>query len=64
MAEPILKVDSITMIEEERGAGIGTALMSAAETWGRDRGASRARGDFLLEESFLGPVLRESLDRG
>ena len=42
MAEPILKVDSIMVLEDERGAGVGTALMSAAETWGRDRGATRA----------------------
>ena len=32
MAEPILKVDSIMVLEDERGAGVGTALMSAAET--------------------------------
>lgn len=42
MAEPILKVDTIMVLEDERGTGVGTALMSAAETWGRERGATRA----------------------
>ena len=42
VSEPILKVDSIMVMADERGAGIGTALMSAAETWGRERGATRA----------------------
>ena len=42
VAEPILKVDSIMVLEDERGAGVGTALMRAAESWGRERGATRA----------------------
>jgi GNAT superfamily N-acetyltransferase len=42
MGEPILKVDSIMVLEDERGAGVGTALMSAVERWGHDRGATRA----------------------
>jgi len=42
MSEPMLKVDSIMVLEQERGAGVGTALMSATESWGRERGATRA----------------------
>ena len=42
MSEPMLKVDSILVLERERGAGVGTALMSATESWGRERGATRA----------------------
>jgi GNAT superfamily N-acetyltransferase len=41
-AEPILKVDSIMVVERERRTGVGTALMRAAERWGRERGATRA----------------------
>lgn len=42
VAEPILKVNSLMVLEEERGAGVGTALMKAAETWAKERGATRA----------------------
>lgn len=42
MAEPILKIDSMMVLEDERGAGVGTALMSAAERWGRDQGATHS----------------------
>jgi GNAT superfamily N-acetyltransferase len=42
VSEPILKVDSIMVVEGEREAGVGTQLMSAAERWGKDRGATRA----------------------
>lgn len=42
VAEPILKVNSLMVLEDERGAGVGTALMKAAEAWGRERGATRA----------------------
>ena len=28
--------------EDERGVGVGTALMKAAEAWGKERGATRA----------------------
>jgi GNAT superfamily N-acetyltransferase len=41
-AEPILKVDTIMVVDEARGEGVGTTLMNAAETWGRERGATRA----------------------
>jgi GNAT superfamily N-acetyltransferase len=40
--EPILKVDSIMVVEEARSLGVGTALMRAAEAWGRGRGATRS----------------------
>jgi GNAT superfamily N-acetyltransferase len=42
VAEPILKVNSLMVLEDERGAGVGTALMNAAEAWGKERGATRA----------------------
>jgi GNAT superfamily N-acetyltransferase len=42
LSEPVLKVGSIMVLEDEPGSGVGTALMSAAERWGRDRGATRA----------------------
>ena len=42
VAEPILKVNSLMVLEDERGAGVGTALMKAAEAWGKERGATRA----------------------
>ena len=40
--EPVLKVDSISVRETDRLQGVGSALMSAAENWGRQRGATRA----------------------
>lgn len=40
--EPILKVDSIMVVEEARSEGVGTALMKAAEKWGHERGATRS----------------------
>ena len=42
VGELVLKIDSIMVQEAERGAGVGTALMEAAELWGRSRGATRA----------------------
>jgi GNAT superfamily N-acetyltransferase len=42
VAEPILKVDSLMVPEDERGAGVATGLMRAVEDWGIERGATRA----------------------
>ena len=42
VADPILKVDSLMVLEDERGAGVATALMRAVEDWGIERGATRA----------------------
>lgn len=42
VAEPILKIESLMVLDGERGAGVGTALMDAAERWGREHGATRA----------------------
>lgn len=42
VAEPILKVNSLMVLEDERGAGVGTTLMRAAEAWGEERGATCA----------------------
>jgi GNAT superfamily N-acetyltransferase len=41
-SETILKVDALFVSARERRAGVGTALMDAAESWGKERGASRA----------------------
>jgi GNAT superfamily N-acetyltransferase len=40
--EPILKVDSLMVLEDSRGAGIATALTRTVEDWGRERGATSA----------------------
>ncbi|HEV8563308.1 MAG TPA: GNAT family N-acetyltransferase [Actinomycetota bacterium] len=42
VAEPILKVDSLMVLEDERGAGVATTLMRAVEDWGIERGATRS----------------------
>ena len=45
-------VDALAVREAQRGGGVGTALMRAAETWGRARGAS-----ILFVDSFAdGPT--------
>lgn len=41
-SETILKIDALFVSDRERRAGVGTALMNAAEAWGKERGASRA----------------------
>jgi GNAT superfamily N-acetyltransferase len=40
LGESILKIDSLMVREHRRRRGVGTALMKAAEEWGRARGAS------------------------
>jgi GNAT superfamily N-acetyltransferase len=40
LGESILKIDSLMVREHRRRRGVGTALMNAAEEWGRTRGAS------------------------
>jgi GNAT superfamily N-acetyltransferase len=42
VGEPILRVDSLAVLESDRRRGAGTALMTAAEDWARQRGATRA----------------------
>ena len=42
VTEPILKIDSIMVLGDERGTGVGTALMEASERWGRKHGATRS----------------------
>jgi GNAT superfamily N-acetyltransferase len=39
-AEPVLKVSSVFVTEQERGHGIGRGLMQAAEAWGQEMGAT------------------------
>jgi GNAT superfamily N-acetyltransferase len=40
LGESILKIDSLMVREHRRRLGVGTALMKAAEEWGRTQGAS------------------------
>ncbi len=40
LGESILKIDSLMVREHRRRRGVGTALMKAAEEWGRTQGAS------------------------
>lgn len=40
LGEPMLKIDSLMVREHRRRRGVGTALMNAAEEWGRTRGAT------------------------
>ena len=41
VAETVLKVDALMVIEDERRTGVGTALMEAMEAWAKERGASQ-----------------------
>ena len=41
-SETVLKIDALFVIDGDRRAGVGAALMDAAEAWGKERGASRA----------------------
>lgn len=42
MTEPILKIDSLMVLEEARRSGLGERLMRTVERWGQERGATRA----------------------
>jgi GNAT superfamily N-acetyltransferase len=42
VGEPMLRVDSLVVLESDRRQGAGTTLMTAAEDWARERGATRA----------------------
>ena len=59
VAEPILKVNSLMVREDERGVGVGTALMKAAEAWGKERGATRAIVIASLSSPAVVGFLRE-----
>jgi GNAT superfamily N-acetyltransferase len=41
-SDTILKIDALFVTDRERRAGVGAALMEAAESWGSERGATRA----------------------
>ena len=40
VGEVVLRIDSLVVREADRRRGAGTALMRAAEAWGRERGAA------------------------
>ena len=41
LGETVLRIDALAVLETDRRRGAGTALMRAAEAWGRERGATR-----------------------
>ena len=48
---PSLLVEDLVVAEAARGAGLGRALLAAAEAWGRSRGATRVQ--LLVDEENL-----------
>ena len=56
-----LVINALAVVEERRRGGVGTALMNAAEEWGRSRGAVVAVTDTNLHSPSSVPFY-ESLD--
>ncbi|MFL6053433.1 MAG: GNAT family N-acetyltransferase [Actinoallomurus sp.] len=50
-----LVINALAVVEEYRRRGVGTALMEAAETWGRRRGAAVAVTDTNLSSPLSVP---------
>ncbi len=50
-----LVINALAVVEEYRRKGVGTALMEAAETWGRDNGAVVALTDTNLSSPLSVP---------
>ena len=53
-----LMVDALVVDQAQWRHGTGTALLEAAESWGRDRGASMVRLDTYVHSPEVGAVLR------
>ena len=58
MATVRLILDAVAVAEPYRGSGVGTALASAAEAWGRERGAEIAVADGNWDSGLV-PVFYE-----
>lgn len=56
-----LVVNALAVVEEYRRKGVGTALMEAAETWGRQRGAVVTVTDTNLSSSLSVPFYEDRM---
>jgi GNAT superfamily N-acetyltransferase len=61
VAEPILRVDALAVLEADRREGAGTALMTAAEDWARERGATRAFLTTAINSPIAVPFYEERM---
>ena len=61
LGEPILRIDSLAVLEPDRRRGAGTALMSAAEDWARARGATRAFLTTAINSPIAVPFYEERM---
>ena len=61
LSEPVLRIDSIAVLEADRRLGAGTALMTAAEDWGRNRGATRAFLTTAVNSAIAVPFYEERM---
>ena len=59
-AEPVLKVNTLFVVEPERGRGVGRSLMEAAEEWGRERGATSAAVIAIADSPSASRMAREN----
>jgi GNAT superfamily N-acetyltransferase len=61
VGEPVLRVNSLVVLESDRRRGAGTALMTAAEDWARRRRATRAFLTTAIDSPIAVPFYEDGM---